>query len=306
MSSGPLRHIAALLVSLAMVLGTHITPAAAAPTSATVAADRAALNRALSRLSQAQDRVRTAQAQASQLSTRLDSLLAEQRLTENRLSRRAWVMYRTGDAGFLDVLIGASTFEDFATRWTLLTRMNDQDAADIRELEAKRADIKRAATRLLGLQDRAVRELAALEASVAAARKELASSKAALAQYERRRAAVQRPSAPGPRTIKRGSSMQGKSGSGAWKTAVASHYSKTFTGRGASGERIGPYSMMCAHKTLPFGTLVEFEYGGKRAVAKVTDRGPYTAGREFDLGPGVVRVLDFSGVHEVRYRVIGQ
>jgi hypothetical protein len=26
----------------------------------------------------------------------------------------------------------------------------------------------------------------------------------------------------------------------------------------------------------------------------------------FDLGPGVVRVLGFSGVHDVRYRVIGR
>ncbi|MHB1324083.1 MAG: septal ring lytic transglycosylase RlpA family protein, partial [Coriobacteriia bacterium] len=97
---------------------------------------------------------------------------------------------------------------------------------------------------------------------------------------------------------------QQQSGTGAWQTAVASHYSRNFSGRGASGERIGPYSMMVAHKTLPFGTLVEFEYKGKRAVASVEDRGPFTPGRDFDLGPGVVRVLDFSGVHEVRYRIV--
>ena len=62
--------------------------------------------------------------------------------------------------------------------------------------------------------------------------------------------------------------------------------------------------MIVAHKTLRFGTLIEFEYKGRRAVARVADRGPHTAGRTFDLGPGVVRVLDFSGVHEVRYRII--
>jgi rare lipoprotein A (peptidoglycan hydrolase) len=64
--------------------------------------------------------------------------------------------------------------------------------------------------------------------------------------------------------------------------------------------------MVVAHKTLPFGTLIEFEYEGKRAVARVTDRGPFTLGRDFDLGPGVVRLLDFSGVHEVRFRIITQ
>ncbi len=87
---------------------------------------------------------------------------------------------------------------------------------------------------------------------------------------------------------------------------MASHYSRTFTGRGASGEAIGPYTMMVAHKTLPFGTLVEFEYQGRRAVASVEDRGPHTPGRDWDLGPGVVRALDFSGVHEVRYRIISR
>jgi rare lipoprotein A (peptidoglycan hydrolase) len=64
--------------------------------------------------------------------------------------------------------------------------------------------------------------------------------------------------------------------------------------------------MMVAHKTLPFHTLIEFEYNGKRAVASVEDRGPQSKDRMFDLGPGVVRVLGFSGVHDVRYRVIGR
>ena len=85
---------------------------------------------------------------------------------------------------------------------------------------------------------------------------------------------------------------------------VASHYGRNFHGRGASGKPIGPYSMMVAHKTLPFGTLIEFEYHGKRAVASVEDRGPFTPGRDFDLGPGVIRVLGFEGVHPIRYRII--
>jgi rare lipoprotein A len=85
---------------------------------------------------------------------------------------------------------------------------------------------------------------------------------------------------------------------------VASHYGRNFTGKGASGKSIGPYSMMVAHKTLPFGTLIEFSYHGRRAVASVEDRGPHVAGREFDLGPGVVRALTFSGVDEVNYRII--
>ena len=101
-----------------------------------------------------------------------------------------------------------------------------------------------------------------------------------------------------------GDSSQRLSGSGAWTTSVASHYGLNFHGRGASGETIGPYSMMVAHETLPFGTLIEFEYNGKRAVAHVADRGPYSSGRTFDLGPGVIRVLGFRGVHPIRWRII--
>jgi len=62
--------------------------------------------------------------------------------------------------------------------------------------------------------------------------------------------------------------------------------------------------MMVAHQTLPFHTLVEIEYNGKRCVASVEDRGPYSGNRIFDLGPGVVRALGFNGVHTVRWRVI--
>ena len=64
--------------------------------------------------------------------------------------------------------------------------------------------------------------------------------------------------------------------------------------------------MMVAHKTLPFHTLIEFMYNGKRCVASVEDRGPFTPGREFDLGPGVVRALGFNGVHPIQYRIIGR
>ena len=74
----------------------------------------------------------------------------------------------------------------------------------------------------------------------------------------------------------------------------------------ANGEVLTPDSMVVAHMTLPFGTLVEFKYNGRRAVATVSDRGPFYAGREFDLGPGIARVLGFEGVHTVQYRIIGR
>ncbi|MEI7889406.1 MAG: septal ring lytic transglycosylase RlpA family protein [Actinomycetes bacterium] len=51
-----------------------------------------------------------------------------------------------------------------------------------------------------------------------------------------------------------------------------------------------------AHKTLPCGTKVTISYHGRTIVAKVIDRGPYIAGREFDLTGAAARALHFDGV----------
>ncbi|MCE5203088.1 MAG: septal ring lytic transglycosylase RlpA family protein [Coriobacteriales bacterium] len=292
--------------SCAIVLGTTLclllgplAGASAAPV-ADVAADEAALERALARYDAALREARAIDAKVAAASAELDDLVAEQNAEQTRLEERAAAMYRWQDSGTLEFLLGARDMQQLADRLDLIERLAYQDAENIRRLKAARTAATESARQLLELQAQQARALDAAAAEITAARRELAASKAALAQYEaRRKAADQAASAT------RGA-VQKRSGTGAWKVAVASHYSRDFTGVGASGEKIGPYSMIVAHKTLPFGTLIEFEYNGKRAVAKVADRGPHVAGRTFDLGPGVVRVLDFSGVHEVRYRVIGR
>ncbi len=313
--SGPLRSVATLMrVSLqrtlvmaivsaaaACVVGLSPAPALAAPSATQTATDRARVERAVERLEAARAREAKLDAQLTESSAELDRIVAEQEAARARLRSRALVMYRSGDTSFISVLLGASTYPEFAARWDLLTRMSRQDAEDLAALAVARTKAARSAKSLMTLQTEQARTVDAVSAEVARARKELASSQAALKAYESR--AASKPSSKQAPKAKTDSTQQLR-GSGSWKTAVASHYGRNFTGRGASGERIGPYSMIVAHKTLPFGTLVEVEYNGKRAVARVADRGPYTAGRDFDLGPGVVRVLDFSGVHEIRYRII--
>lgn len=213
-------------------------------------------------------------------------------------------MYRTGTTTFLSVLLGARSFDEFIVRWDLLMRLNRQDAEDARALEEARIQAERKATSLMELQAEQAKAVDALAGEVTRAREELSASQAALAEYNARVAAEAEKAKQAAKS--RSDAMQQLRGSGEWKTATASHYGLSFTGRGASGEVIGPYSMIVAHRTLPFGTLIEFEYGGRRAVARVADRGPHTAGREFDLGPGVARVLDFRGVDDVRYRIISR
>ena len=90
-----------------------------------------------------------------------------------------------------------------------------------------------------------------------------------------------------------------------WQTAKASWYGPGLYGnKTASGAVLTQGMMNVAHKTLAFGTRIEFRYGGRTCVAVVNDRGPFVAGRTFDLGPGTAQALGFSGVGNVEWRVI--
>lgn len=54
-----------------------------------------------------------------------------------------------------------------------------------------------------------------------------------------------------------------------------------------------------ANRTLPCGTRVTLHYGGHTVRVRVIDRGPYVAGREYDLTEATARALGFAGVGEM-------
>lgn len=66
----------------------------------------------------------------------------------------------------------------------------------------------------------------------------------------------------------------------------ASYYHDKFNGRKtASGKRFDNSKLTAAHKKLPFGTKLKVTnpVNNKSVVVTVTDRGPFTRGREIDL-----------------------
>jgi rare lipoprotein A len=67
----------------------------------------------------------------------------------------------------------------------------------------------------------------------------------------------------------------------------------------ACGGELTSSTMGVANKTLPCGTLVTLRYGDRTVRVPVVDRGPYVAGREFDLTEATKRALGFEGVGEV-------
>lgn len=67
----------------------------------------------------------------------------------------------------------------------------------------------------------------------------------------------------------------------------------------ACGGWLSSSTLGVANKTLPCGTLVTIRYGGRSITVPVIDRGPYVAGRDFDLTEATKRALGFEGTGEV-------
>ncbi|MGI8864706.1 MAG: RlpA-like double-psi beta-barrel domain-containing protein [Solirubrobacteraceae bacterium] len=58
-----------------------------------------------------------------------------------------------------------------------------------------------------------------------------------------------------------------------------------------------------ANKTLPCGTMVTFRYGGRAIRIPVIDRGPYIAGREWDLTGAAAEALHFPGLGPIEWKI---
>ena len=90
----------------------------------------------------------------------------------------------------------------------------------------------------------------------------------------------------------------------------ATYYGNKFHGRRTSdGSRYHKDSLTCAHRTLPFGTLLKVrnQKNGREVVVKVTDRGPFGPGRIVDLSMAAAREIGMvqQGVVPVEVTRVG-
>ncbi|HEY1834373.1 MAG TPA: septal ring lytic transglycosylase RlpA family protein [Solirubrobacteraceae bacterium] len=67
----------------------------------------------------------------------------------------------------------------------------------------------------------------------------------------------------------------------------------------ACGGELTSSTLGVANKTLPCGTIVTLHYEGHTVRVPVVDRGPYVAGREFDLTEATKHALGFGDLGEV-------
>jgi hypothetical protein len=82
-----------------------------------------------------------------------------------------------------------------------------------------------------------------------------------------------------------------------YRQAGASYYGPGLYGNGvACGGTLMPGTLGVANKTLPCGTMVKIRYHGRAVTVPVIDRGPYVAGRDYDLTEATRNKLGFPGV----------
>lgn len=90
---------------------------------------------------------------------------------------------------------------------------------------------------------------------------------------------------------------------------TASYYAEDFHGkRTSNGERFNMNDYTCAHKSLPFNTILKVTNlaNGKTCEVRVNDRGPFVASREIDLSKAAAIKLGMigSGTTKVKLEIV--
>ena len=136
-----------------------------------------ALNEASDNYTQALNEQQEAQQAMNDAQTQIDETNEVISGNQVKLSSRVRRMYRTGSSTFLDVLAGASTFEDFATGLDLLNEMSEDDAKLVSDLKTQRTTLENAKAEY-AIQEQTAAKKAEEAASVQA------EAEATVAQYQ--------------------------------------------------------------------------------------------------------------------------
>ncbi|MBO4638930.1 MAG: septal ring lytic transglycosylase RlpA family protein [Treponema sp.] len=92
-----------------------------------------------------------------------------------------------------------------------------------------------------------------------------------------------------------------------YKTGVtASYYAEDFHGKKTSnGEHFNMNDFTCAHKSLPFNTILKVTNlaNGKSCEVRVNDRGPFVLNREIDLSKAAATKLGMIGTGTTKVKL---
>ncbi len=112
------------------------------------------------------------------------------------------------------------------------------------------------------------------------------------------------------RVVRESPSGAGSYAKGQTEEGVASWYGGKFHGRKtANGEIYNKHEMTAAHKTLPFGTIVEVtnKNNGRTVRLRINDRGPFIKGRIIDVSQKAAEKLEMigSGIAPCLVEIVG-
>lgn len=150
--------IIACLLAIVVVCGLLPYPSATAYADPTLSSKQAEAQAALDKLNEMQGKLdaasnnyaeaeearQEAQARVQQAQEQIEQETNKIAEYQGELATRARSMYRTGGNTFLDVLLGASTFQEFATNWNMLETMNQNDAELVSKTKESRAKVQEA------------------------------------------------------------------------------------------------------------------------------------------------------------------
>jgi rare lipoprotein A len=100
---------------------------------------------------------------------------------------------------------------------------------------------------------------------------------------------------------KREKGSTGPEAEGSYSALAGSSGPAAFGRHTACGGILTPETLGVAQPTLPCGARIFISYNGTTVLTQVVDRGPYTAGRQFDLTDALARKLGLRGVKTVHW-----
>lgn len=83
-----------------------------------------------------------AQAKMNEAQGRIDEANASIASLQEQLGTRARSMYRSGSISFIDMLLGAQSFQAFTTNWDVLNEMNENDSKMVEDTKALRSEVE--------------------------------------------------------------------------------------------------------------------------------------------------------------------
>lgn len=185
------RALLALIIAVSIIIGA--VPAHAVPASKIeqARAVKAQVEKLDERLELAAERYNGASEKHAKLvkqkksaEKKLKKVQKRTKVVQKHLNTRASNMYRSGRMGFTEVLLGAESFEEFATTWDLLKDLNADDAEAIAELKVLRAEAKAAHKEVAAKEKAAKAQVAVMRKNKRSIQSQLAARKRKLSGLE--------------------------------------------------------------------------------------------------------------------------